>query len=399
MNLRPCFPLLAFVSLLVALVAASHGQEARFFRIKSPLPVTIQNVTSDGWITWTNVATTATLTVQATPSLSDEAQWVDYVQVPVNGEETVHRFFDPSPPMGMVYIPAGIFVMGDTFDEGGSSANEQPTHTVSVSGFHMQNREVTNNQMVEVLNWAYEQGKLIVSATTVTNGEGNRQEILDLDEYHCRILWNASLSRFEMKAAQGSGHPCSEVTWYGAAAYCNYLSEMNIPPLTPCYTFANWSCNPATNGYRLPTEAEWEKAARCGQSGKRFPWGNTITHGQANYYSSADYDYDVSPTPGYHPSYDGEGWPYTAPVGSFAPNGYGLYDMTGNVWEWCGDWYQYTYYDSSPVNDPTGPSTGVSRILRGGSWGDLPRSCRAADRSDSNPTSSDVTYGFRVIRR
>ncbi len=190
----------------------------------------------------------------------------------------------------------------------------------------------------------------------------------------------------------------------------------------PCYTVGGTvyrtapdsdsvDCNFAADGYRLPTEAEWEKAARGGLVGLNFPWDDTISHSQANYcvYSEDGitnyYSYDVAPRPGYpvydyyHPTHDDGSMPYSSPVGGFAPNGYGLYDMTGNMYEWCWDWYLWDYYSSSPSwTDPRGPSSGSYRVARGGSWLHYASLCRAADRGSYVPGSSRDDVGFRPAR-
>ncbi len=344
---------------------------------------------------WTNVAATALDNLGS-------ATFTDIYDSRPQAAAAERVFFrmatsSDSPPGNMVFIPGGTFQMGDAFTEG--YTGERPVHSVYVSGFYLQNTEVTNDQMVEVLNWAYGQGKLVVGTAmaTVKNAAGTQQELVHLDSSYCGILWNATQNRFEMKAAKGSGYPCVEVTWYGSAAWCNYRSEMEGH--TPCYSFTDWSCNWSASGYRLPSEAEWEKAARGGLGGKRFPWGDTITHSLANYYSSSSYAYDVSPTRGYHPTYNDSGYPYTSPVGSFAPNGYGLYDMAGNVWEWCWDWYSSSYYSSSPGTDPRGPTTGWDRVLRGGYWVSYAYGCRTAIRYSGSPTSGYAGYrGFRPAR-
>lgn len=274
---------------------------------------------------------------------------------------------------GMVLIPAGSFQMGDAFSEGYS--DEQPVHVVYVSAFHMDKYEVTKALWDEVAAWGQANG-------------------------------------YDLKPGDGSGkapdHPVVDVTWYEAVKWANARSERE--GLMPCYTVGvavyrtgesdKVSCTWTANGYRLPTEAEWEKAARGGCKGRRFPWcdADTITHSRANYESSSWCSYDTSPTRGDHPAYKIGSEPYTSPVGSFAPNGYGLYDMAGNVWEWCWDWYGEGYYAASPGIDPRGPASGSFRVERGGSWSYLADQCRVANRNWNFPRGSFSLLGFRLVR-
>jgi len=271
---------------------------------------------------------------------------------------------------GMALIPAGTFQMGDSFGEGRS--DERPVHTVNVSAFYMATHETTKGLWDEVRAWALNNGY-----TDLRTGDG-----------------------------KGANHPVHTVNWWEVVKWCNARSE--IEGFNPVYRNSNGTVfktgttqptpNWSASGYRLPTEAEWEKAARGGLSGKRFPWGDTISHSQANYYSWSGYNYDISPTRESHPTCRIGAQSYSSPVGSFAPNGYGLYDMTGNLWEWCWDWWGGNYYGSSPASNPRGPASGTRRVFRGGGWYGYAVNCRVAYRDYYGPGHSSNGLGFRVAR-
>ena len=276
----------------------------------------------------------------------------------------------PVVPPGMVLIPAGSFVMGDTFGEGDS--DELPLHTVYVSAFYMDKNLVSYALWQQVYSWAMTNGYSFDTA-----GSG--------------------------KAAN---HPVQYMTWYDAVKWCNARSEQEgrvpayytdaglIVPYRAGQTNvqSNWA-----SGYRLPTEAEWEKAARGGASGQRFPWADTdnISHSQANYYAGYSFPYNLSYPTTYHPTFATGGNPYTSSVGYFPANGYGLYDMAGNVWQWCWDWF--FWYSSGLQTDPRGSSWDWGRVVRGGSWGYGAVNCRAANRDRRDSAYRDIDLGFRSV--
>ena len=247
-----------------------------------------------------------------------------------------------SVPPGMVLIPAGEFQMGS--DDGDDE--EQPVHTVSVDAFYMDTYQVTNAQF-----------KAFVDA----NPQWQKDNIPD--KYHDgNYLWYWSGNSYP--SGEGN-HPVVDVSWYAAMAY------------------AQWA------GKRLPTEAEWEKAARGGLAGQKYPWGNDIDTTKANY----DQGFKIGDT---------------TPVGSYAPNGYGLYDMVGNVEEWCVDAYERDFYARSarqnPIagkwfgNDFVRVPTHIQRVLRGGSWSDSAQELRVADRWRAMPTDASSLIGFRCAK-
>ena len=266
---------------------------------------------------------------------------------------------------GMALIPAGSFTMGDTLD---GDANAIPV-TANVSAFYMDTNSVSKSQWDDVYTWAIAHGYTFDYA-----GSG--------------------------KAAN---HPVQTINWWDSVKWCNARSEK--AGRTPAYytdaglatVYRSGQLSPSVNwtaGYRLPTEAEWEKAARGGLNGQRFPWGNTISQSLANFWNVGGESYQTAPTGfnaiGNYPATS----PGTSPVGSFAPNCYGLFDMAGNVWQWCWDWWG-TYAGGT---DPRGAASGSIRVLRGGSWLNNAFYCRAAFRFNNGyPTDSGNDLGFRSV--
>ena len=284
----------------------------------------------------------------------------------------------------MALIPAGPFTMGDTLD---GERDAIPPVSVKLSAFYMDKNFVSYTQWQSVIAWA----------------------------------WNHGFDFDHPGSGKAANHPAQTIDWYDGVKWCNARSQQ--AGLTPVYytdagltqVYANGDTDTvypdwAANGYRLPTEAEWEKAARGGLSGKRFPWGDTISENQANYKGdTARFSYDLG-SDGYNEAFTNTeipnpdpftGVPYTSPAGHFAPNGYGLYDMAGNVMAWCWDWYG-TPYGQPTATNPTGPTTGDRRVLRGGRWGYLANDSRCANRSDRRlfvkPSDAYNDIGLRCVR-
>ena len=269
-------------------------------------------------------------------------------------------------------IPGGFFTMGRSPSD---EVYIAPTATnVNVSQFSIGKFEITKAEWDEVRAWA-----LLNGYTDLAIGGGKE-----------------------------SNHPVQGVSWWDAIKWCNAKSQRE--GLTPCYSLNgsvmktgefNPSVDWSSSGYRLPTEAEWEKAARGGVNGKSFPWGtNFISHVNANFKNSGTTIYQTGTT-GDHPTYKIGDWPYTAPVGSFAANGYGLYDMAGNISEWCWDWFDIntTYVNGS--TDPRGTSSGQYKVARGGSWFDGAEfTCHVAYRgSNVLKPIPGLGNGFRLACR
>jgi formylglycine-generating enzyme required for sulfatase activity len=309
-----------------------------------------------------------------TPVLSDTTTyWVRVSNLAGIVNSTLASVTVTSIPADLALIPAGAFQMGVT---SGDTYSDAPSVSVTVSAFYMGKYELTKSLWDEVRTWAVANGY-----TDLASGAG-----------------------------KATNHPVHSVSWWDAIKWCNARSEKE--GLTPCYTVSgsvmktetteptvNWTAN----GYRLPTEAEWEKAARGGVSGKRFPWGtDTISHSQANYYAnytaSSFYSYDSSSSVrDFHPTYKTGSTPYTSPVGSFAANAYGLNDMAGNALEWCWDWYGESTYVNG-ATDPRGANSGWGRVYRGGGWSSYAVNCSAAARPNTVPTYQYSNIGFRIAR-
>ncbi len=235
----------------------------------------------------------------------------------------------------MVVIPAGSFVMGSDKDE----LDERPAHTVSISAFWMDRYEVVQSQF--------------------------------------RKFQLPDPSHFKDPA-----NPLEQINWTDAAIYCNERSLAE--GLEPCYDEKTWQCNFDANGYRLPTEAEWEYACRAGTSTK-YSFGNDSR-------KLKDHAWFAENAGG-----------KTHPIGKREPNPWGLYDMNGNVAEWCNDYYSASYYAGSGEKDPRGPAKGKERVLRGGAWNSSADSCRSSYRS-SDPSIDDTclasdAIGFRCVRK
>ena len=247
-----------------------------------------------------------------------------------------------SVPAGFVHINRGTFLMGSPANEPGRHVREGPQRQVTIDSFHMGIFPVTQREYQEVM--------------------GTNPSIL-----------------------KGDNLPVETVSWFNAIEYCNRRSLLE--GLIPAYiingTHVTWDRN--ANGYRLPTEAEWEYACRAGTT-TPFSTGNNITTNQANYNGNFPYNNNAR----------GENRVRMTPVGTFAANPWGLFDMHGNVWEWCWDWF--ADYSITALDNPTGAASGDVRALRGGSWINYGQNLRSADRFGNNPSRGSENIGFRLVR-
>ena len=265
--------------------------------------------------------------------------------------------------------------MGDAFDEGYAADGEVPVHDVTLPDFHMDATTVTNAAFatfVKATDYLTDAEDLGISAVFHLAFSGHPRHVVGSAT---GTPWWLVVEGASWRAPEGPGsdvsrrsnHPVVHVSWNDAQAYCAWA------------------------GKRLPTEAEWEYAARGGLERRRFAWGNDLTprgRWMCNIWQGR------FPT---NNTLD-DGHLTTAPVKSFAPNAYGLWNTAGNVWEWCSDWFDSDYYAIAPAKSPRGPETGQARVMRGGSYLCHDSYCnryRVAARSSNTPDSASANIGFR----
>lgn len=251
----------------------------------------------------------------------------------------------------MVLVEGGTFPMGCSADTNNCFDDEKPLHTVFLMGFYLSKYEITNKQFAQFMN----------EVNALPDGTHEGSLYLDMDDYHCQIQY-ADDNFLPVKGKEN--YPVIEVTWFGAKAFCEFY------------------------GGRLPTEAEWEYAARGGKESEGYIYSGSDTLYKVGWYYNNSYYFENR----YHDV-------FTHEVGTKNPNELGIYDMSGNVFEWCNDWYSSTYYEESPMVNPPGPSEGIYRVGRGGCWSYDAEHCRLTYRlKNGYPSGSGLGMGFRFCK-
>ncbi len=310
----------------------------------------------------------------------------------VGGQRNVRTAVEPSASSAAASketndagIPAGTFAMGDPFGEGYEADGESPVHQVSVSGFRISATTVSNADFAAFVDATGHRTESETFGTSAVFHLAVRAGHHDILNRVNNVPWWLNVRGADWAHPAGPlshwseipDHPVTHVSHNDALAYCE------------------WS------GRRLPTEAEWEYAARGGLSGQRYPWGNELHND-----SPGEAAHNCNIWQGEFPSRNTveDGYLTTAPARSFRPNGYGLYQTSGNVWEWCSDWFLPKYYKTclaaGTVEDPQGPTIGRGRVMRGGSYLCHDSYCnryRLAARSSNTPDSASGNLGFRTV--
>ncbi|MEI8120672.1 MAG: SUMF1/EgtB/PvdO family nonheme iron enzyme [bacterium] len=374
-------PMIVRICILTALMisAASAAPDRLFYRITANTNTTITSWTPDGTLTWICADTNGSHTIEATSDLGNSSTcfWgtVAYgVNTGLVMACTAPKPDAPFPPeASSVLIPVGDFLMGDIYHTYSFPDSEGPPHTVHTSAYYIDSTEITRSQWDDVVGWATNNG-------------------YEFDS----ISWPDT----------GTNFPVYDVSWYDSVKWCNARSEKEgFPPVyftnetwtsvyrLGQYDLGNSNVNWTAHGYRLPTEAEWEKAARGGLYQNHYPWSSPGPTNASSYITATNANYSLDGTGG-----DSTG---TTAVATFSQNGYGLYDMAGNVREWC--WDYWDYYPDPAVNDlvdPTGPDSGTERAVRGGSTITQADDLRCSARSNSFPPVANPYYfiGFRCVR-
>ena len=274
----------------------------------------------------------------------------------------------------MIAISGGTFSMGQpdpNIGGAGVSKDEQPVHRVTVDRFYMGKTEVTVTQFKSFID--------ATSYQTDADKDGGSYFWTDKWEKRAGTNWRCDADG-NIRSSNEYDHPVIHVSWNDAVAYCEWLSRKT------------------GKSYRLPTEAEWEFAAGNGPAHTKYSWGNENPQGK-NGGNVADESKRPKDGVAWSTKFEGynDGYWFTAPVGTYNPNEFGLYDMTGNVYEWCSDWYGSDYYANSPQTNPKGAATGSYRVLRGGGWNLSASDCRVSFRHCDGPAYRGSRCGFRLV--
>jgi formylglycine-generating enzyme required for sulfatase activity len=276
----------------------------------------------------------------------------------------------------MTALPAGVFIMGSPPSERERTGYQEESRQIKLDAFYLGSRELSVGEFRRFID---ETGYR--TSAEQAGGAFAYNETRGEWEFRAGADWRRPGFR------QGDDHPVVNVSWFDAAAYCNWLSEKE--GLKPAYAVSGeevrW--DKSAGGYRLPTEAEWEYACRAGTTGP-FSGGGRISTAQANYNGNFPYFND---SPGLFRK-------ATTPAASFRPNSWGLYDMHGNVWEWCWDFYGLSGEETEGAENPAGPDSGAHRVNRGGGWDSAAGNLRSAARSSDFPETAGSSLGFRLAR-